>query len=158
MFRLNRDVRPQLWREARGRRDPWRKKMTAVDERRIRVEQLHRCHPHVVARANRVLRVPVRAPHRARRLATVHSAWLAKTKFVQRFVKVRLSEALADLAEIVVTRIGERVGRIERRQIARMRTDGVKIFVRIFFVADGARVFVDHIGAQRGQRRERFYG
>ena len=51
---------------------------------------------------NRILRLPISAPHRARRLAIIHAARFAKTKFVQCVVKVRLGQSFADLAEIVV--------------------------------------------------------
>ena len=88
--------------------------------------------------------------------AGIDTALSAKTKFAERTPKALFLQVLADSAEIVVTGIGDGLGRIQRRQIARMRAGRLKCVMRVLLVTERARVFVDHAGPQRCQRGEGF--
>ena len=62
--------------------------------------------------------------------------FLPKPKSVKSRIDACFVYALANFSKIIVTGIGNRLRRIQWRQIARVGTGGVKLVVRKFFVTD----------------------
>src|SRR5882724_2777971 len=154
---LDFESRPHFRFETCRSRDTRCEKMPAIYQRGVGINDLNRSCLEIVTLTDCILWTPVVALHLACRLSFgINTSSSAKTKFAQRCRKTRLREAFTYGAEVIVAGIGDGLGRIQWRQVARMRAGRLESVMRILFVAQSARVLVNHSRPQRREGSERF--
>ena len=141
---VNRNIRLQIWSESPGGRGARRESMPAVYQGCVGVNKLNGRRLEVVAFTHGALGTPCTAHKFARGfLAPIDAAFSAKPKIFKCRIDARFIHAFAHFPEIVITGVGNRFSRVQRRQIARMGTGGVKLIVIKCFVANLLGILVE---------------
>src|SRR2546428_10647565 len=103
------------------------KQMPAIDQRRVRRDQLNRRGLQVITFAQRIARIMFPAQQLTLRLKqSMVARQFAETETTKRIAQRLFAETFAKHAKVVVARIGDRCRRIQWRQVPRVRTNGVE--------------------------------
>jgi len=140
----NLDLIADAWRKTVGRRDGRSKQPTTVQQSGIGGEQLDWTNLKVGALSDRVLRLPFTSKQSAWRFVLrIDPSLLAKPKISKRGIELIFGESFPEFGKVVVARVSDSFGSVQRCEILRVRTDHSKSIVPIFRPAERTRVLIN---------------